>query len=935
MKIIVASLLSLGGFLLLLTISSGVLADDVNNCKETVVLNGVNGTLRIAEGISLTNGSVCQWNITGVKDGFLAFVVSKSVILNSDDVLSVTAKDNTIVQGRRLATSFGVMVVQASDPVVVKLITNGTNNPRSLEIDFQSSQAPIVIDPLPHKSWKIPLGDLSQSNENVVNKLDIQIRPPKTTGKRILFSPFFERSLTWNNVTVTGSSLDKNIFDLLTDNSANGLNLTLTNFDYRTGRLSFTLDLVDDHCSGVKSVGNDIEVDGSTLSIGESLNCLWFVKSDKSVKLDYTQLSSHLFSPQDELIVYSGGKRLNSSSIVAEFNNDNVDFVKSYLLSSYVKSGISTISLSSPFVTELKSAVKITIKPAPDTKVDEEQVTVKDGDNLFIYRCKDQKGLATFTPDTNTPIDGQLSFFSNLDSEGTPFAIVPKGAIPPKVITSPTWILRISGGSKGISGKFSSSLNGTTETAVGVSDSIIWTTFSPPTGSTPGPSNYWFIPVKENSTDQINGILDLNIHRLVLREDGSYLKLWSLTDKSTVIAQETFARDSLTANHLTQLPLIRLNPRNAYVLEYNGGSSAVGANEGVLVSASISYSQNKQCNELNYLKDQVNVTLTPPSYPNLLPLWDSSVEFTGKDSCGTLINGFYPFIHVVFRDIDVKGNQAVILRSKEKDISATTEIDDVVVNTNVLLKTTSNLQPDKPLRAQSGRGYLLSASSVACGGEVQLTVSKNPISSNITKGRCVWIIRSGNDKQIVNFTFSLGKPGVTSDPNIDLTFIDNLQTREVKYVNTTVNTSINPPAYSSSLPGLIIQYVIKDEKKPAPVLTVNFTTTTCDQLWKPFNSTARYCSDGKRCLLPFWSCNGVNDCGDNFDEKYCNGTIPDITPPKPCVKEGGGVSGWVIVLLIIPMSIGVGILLTLFGPMLLSKFRGSRYSEFRNFAEDT
>ena len=34
----------------------------------------------------------------------------------------------------------------------------------------------------------------------------------------------------------------------------------------------------------------------------------------------------------------------------------------------------------------------------------------------------------------------------------------------------------------------------------------------------------------------------------------------------------------------------------------------------------------------------------------------------------------------------------------------------------------------------------------------------------------------------------------------------------------------------------------------------------------------------------------------------------------------------VIVLLIIPLSIGVGVLLTLFGPLLLTRLRGSRYS---------
>ena len=78
----------------------------------------------------------------------------------------------------------------------------------------------------------------------------------------------------------------------------------------------------------------------------------------------------------------------------------------------------------------------------------------------------------------------------------------------------------------------------------------------------------------------------------------------------------------------------------------------------------------------------------------------------------------------------------------------------------------------------------------------------------------------------------------------------------------------------------------------------------------------------------------MNDCGDNYDEIHCNSTLPPVLPPTPA-PVSGGVSGWVIVLVIIPMSIGVGVLLTLFGPLLLTRVRGGRYSEFRNFAEDT
>jgi hypothetical protein len=70
-----------------------------------------------------------------------------------------------------------------------------------------------------------------------------------------------------------------------------------------------------------------------------------------------------------------------------------------------------------------------------------------------------------------------------------------------------------------------------------------------------------------------------------------------------------------------------------------------------------------------------------------------------------------------------------------------------------------------------------------------------------------------------------------------------------------------------------------------------------------------------------------------MDEYHCNGTLP-IPPPPVCPSvKSGGTSGWVIVLVIIPMAIAVGIVLAMFGPSLYNRIRNQRYQEFRDFSE--
>ena len=113
------------------------------------------------------------------------------------------------------------------------------------------------------------------------------------------------------------------------------------------------------------------------------------------------------------------------------------------------------------------------------------------------------------------------------------------------------------------------------------------------------------------------------------------------------------------------------------------------------------------------------------------------------------------------------------------------------------------------------------------------------------------------------------------------------------------------------------------------------------------------CTNG-RCILKGWRCNGVDNCGDFSDERMCNSTSPPTPSPKPeprVVYSGGKclihkykfdllllnlffqVNGWLVFLFLVPFAFSLGVAATIFGPPLLRRFRGGRYTEFQDFSE--
>ena len=145
-----------------------------------------------------------------------------------------------------------------------------------------------------------------------------------------------------------------------------------------------------------------------------------------------------------------------------------------------------------------------------------------------------------------------------------------------------------------------------------------------------------------------------------------------------------------------------------------------------LVSASVYYVSNPVCgNKFDLKETGDSVLIEPNAYPNLYPL--SSNPSDGL--CKWMANGA-SFIHTVFQEFDLKGQQLLTLASEgftvSYNASRNTPPDDILVPASTMFTFASPLiAPEsgksQSLRTQAGKGFQAIVSSVSCGGYVDIT----------------------------------------------------------------------------------------------------------------------------------------------------------------------------------------------------------------------
>ncbi|XP_064616813.1 cubilin-like [Liolophura sinensis] len=221
----------------------------------------------------------------------------------------------------------------------------------------------------------------------------------------------------------------------------------------------------------------------------------------------------------------------------------------------------------------------------------------------------------------------------------------------------------------------------------------------------------------------------------------------------------------------------------------------------------------------------------------------------------------------------------------------------------------------------SGRGFNVSYRTLDCGG--RLTSRKTELStpgfpthvSSTTE--CIWIIE-------VPLNVSLNNSVPVLSINIDLEGFSNtsrsnfLQFRDGNSLHAPISniklTNGKTTGLHSRTNKFWIRYIYQLHNSPsnAPgfAFKMSYTTYDCPR--------SQQC-DNRICMQPSWKCDGIDQCGDESDEKNCSSTITTTT----------GVAGFVVAILMI-VGFALGVIAAVVAPAVYKRIRYPNYTHLRD-----
>ncbi|KAL5012427.1 hypothetical protein ScPMuIL_010978 [Solemya velum] len=210
-----------------------------------------------------------------------------------------------------------------------------------------------------------------------------------------------------------------------------------------------------------------------------------------------------------------------------------------------------------------------------------------------------------------------------------------------------------------------------------------------------------------------------------------------------------------------------------------------------------------------------------------------------------------------------------------------------------------------------GHGFDISYKLLGCGGnltEANKTLSTPNYPKPAPSGTdCIWILTMPppvkDTNNIISFNLTLkGVPG------------DALQIRDGGSVRSNlIMVNKTGTGILSRTNKLWIRYTTSPKKANDGVsFQINFSKHSCDK---------KHQCDNGLCLHPEWRCNGVDDCGDNTDERNCTAPMP-----KPKKQTGVVKSYWVAIVFFVALILGVA--LAILVPKFMKRFRNKNYNRF-------